>query len=55
MSKQTKFENNTDYIPPEVSLNYLEEVNEMKSMYQHMLDTLSRQICRHNSDIIGNK
>lgn len=55
MSKQRKFENNTDYIPPEVPLNYLEEINEMKSMYQHTLDTLGLQIRRHNSDIIGNK
>lgn len=32
MPKQRKFENKTNYIPPEVSLNYLEEVNEMKSI-----------------------
>lgn len=55
MSKQKKFENNTDYIPPEVSLNYLKEVNGMKSTYQYTLDTIRLQIHRHNSDIIGIK
>lgn len=30
MSKQIQFESNTNLTPPAVSLNYLEEINEMK-------------------------
>lgn len=38
-SEQKNVEENTDFIPPEVSLNYLEDINERKPMYQHTLDT----------------
>lgn len=29
---------NTDLTPPEVSLGYLEDINERKPIYQHTLD-----------------
>lgn len=38
-SEQKKNGGNTDLIPPEVSLNYLEKINRMKPMCQHTLDT----------------
>lgn len=44
-------EKNTDFIPPEVSLNYLENINEKKPTYQHTLDAL--QIRGLDSDITG--
>ena len=37
-SEQKNVEKNTDLIPPEVSINYLEDINERKPMYQHTLD-----------------
>lgn len=55
MSGQIKFEKNAYLIPLEMFLNYLEEINEMKPMYQHMLDTISLQICGHNLAIIDEK
>lgn len=53
LSEQKKNGGNTDLIPPEVSLNYLEKINRMKPMYQHTLDTW--QIHGQKSDIIGEK